>query len=213
MPKVVKSSAREMILKVKEFCEAEQKNQGVLIPLNNVRKRVAAITGVSEKTVTRITKEGITAASSSKKIVTPGKSRLHPKKFDLDGFDLCAIRQKIHSFYVVKKELPTLGKLRAALKEDINFQGSITTLHRILNRIGFKAYDTSLSSARLKGESRFVKLLVLIIGERECTLAVPFDYTVYFSRLFSESESESECTLAAPIDGRGATFSTRVRSY
>lgn len=45
MPKVVKSSAREMILKVKEFCEAEHKNQGVLIPLNNVRKRVAAITG------------------------------------------------------------------------------------------------------------------------------------------------------------------------
>ncbi|CAH2034916.1 unnamed protein product, partial [Iphiclides podalirius] len=46
-----------MTLKVKEFCEAEQKNQGVLIPLNNVRKRVAAITGVSEKTITRITKE------------------------------------------------------------------------------------------------------------------------------------------------------------
>ncbi|CAK1597709.1 unnamed protein product [Parnassius mnemosyne] len=124
-----------MILKVKEFCEAEQKNQGVLIPLNNVRKRVAAITGVSEKTITRITKEGITAASTSKKIVTPGKSRPHPKKFDLDGFDLCAIRQKIHSFYVVHKELPTLAKLRAALREDINFQGNITTLHRILNRI------------------------------------------------------------------------------
>ncbi|CAK1589092.1 unnamed protein product [Parnassius mnemosyne] len=121
MPKVVKSSAREMILKVKEFCEAEQKNQGV-----------------SEKTITRITKEGITAARTSKKIVTPGKSRPHPKKFDLDGFDLCAIRQKIHSFYVVHKELPTLAKLRAALREDINFQGSITTLHRILNRIGFK---------------------------------------------------------------------------
>ncbi|CAH2042522.1 unnamed protein product, partial [Iphiclides podalirius] len=76
-----------MILKVKEFCEAEQKNQGVLIPLNNVRKRVAAITGVSVKTVTRITKEGIIATSTSKKIVTPGKSRPHPKKFDLDGFD------------------------------------------------------------------------------------------------------------------------------
>ncbi|CAF4837165.1 unnamed protein product [Pieris macdunnoughi] len=73
MPKVVKSSARELILKVKEFCEAEQKNKGVLIPLNNVRKRVAAITGVSEKTVSRITNEGVTAACTSKKIVTPGE--------------------------------------------------------------------------------------------------------------------------------------------
>ncbi|CAF4747900.1 unnamed protein product [Pieris macdunnoughi] len=79
MPKVVKSSAREMILKVKEFCEAEQKNQGVLMPLNKVWKTVTAITGVSERTVTRITKEGITAASTSKTIVTPGKSRPHPK--------------------------------------------------------------------------------------------------------------------------------------
>lgn len=88
--------------------------------------------------MTRITKEGITAASTSKKIVTPGKSRPHPKKVNLDGFDLCAIREKIHSFYIVRKELPTLGKLRAALREDIDFQGSITTLHRILHNIGFK---------------------------------------------------------------------------
>lgn len=48
MPKVVKSSGREMILKVKEFCEAEQRNQGILIPLNNIRKRVAAMTGMFE---------------------------------------------------------------------------------------------------------------------------------------------------------------------
>lgn len=45
MPKVVKSAGREMILKVKEFCEAEQRNHGVLIPLDNVRKRVAVMTG------------------------------------------------------------------------------------------------------------------------------------------------------------------------
>ncbi|XP_050556226.1 uncharacterized protein LOC118277810 [Spodoptera frugiperda] len=62
MPKVVKSAGREMILKVKKFCEAEHKNR--LIPLDNVRKRVAAMTGVSEKTVTRVTKEGATAAST-----------------------------------------------------------------------------------------------------------------------------------------------------
>lgn len=94
--------------------------------------------GVSEKTVSRITQEGKTAASTSKKIVTPGKSRPHPKKINLDDFDLCAIRQKIHQFYIVKKELPTLNKLRVVLKEDIDFQGSITTLHRILHSIGFK---------------------------------------------------------------------------
>lgn len=43
--KVVKSAAREMIHKVKEFCELEQRNKDVLIPLNNIQKRVAAMTG------------------------------------------------------------------------------------------------------------------------------------------------------------------------
>ncbi|KAJ0183753.1 hypothetical protein K1T71_000176 [Dendrolimus kikuchii] len=160
-----------MILKMKEFCEAEHKNHGVLIPINNVRKRVAAMTGINigntkknckvifnnnvikyennhsnsfillqvcQRKLTRVTKEGATAASTSKVIVTPGKSHPHTKKLDLDGFDLCAIRQKIHSFYVVRKELLTLAKLRTSLREDINFQGSITTLHRILQSIGLK---------------------------------------------------------------------------
>ncbi|KAF9418269.1 hypothetical protein HW555_004888 [Spodoptera exigua] len=134
MPKVVKSAGREMILKVKEFCEAEQRNNGVLIPINNVRKRVAAMTGVSEKTVSRIIQEGKMAASTSKKI----KSRPRRKSVNLDSFDLCAIRQKIHQFYIVKKELPTLNKLLAVLKEDINFDGSRATLHRILQSIGFR---------------------------------------------------------------------------
>lgn len=94
--------------------------------------------GVSEKTVSRIIQEGKTAVSTSKKIVTPGKSRPRPKNFNLDSFDLCAIRLKIHQFYIVKKELPTLHKLLAVLKEDINFEGSRSTLHRILQSIGFK---------------------------------------------------------------------------
>lgn len=43
--KVVKSAARELILKVKEFCELEKKKKDILIPLNNVQMRVAAMTG------------------------------------------------------------------------------------------------------------------------------------------------------------------------
>ncbi|KAJ0178811.1 hypothetical protein K1T71_005586 [Dendrolimus kikuchii] len=152
MPKVVKSAGREMILKVKELCEAEHKNHGVLIPIYNVRKRIAAMTENCNESY----KNGATAASTSKVIVTPGKSRPHTKKFDLDGFDLCAIRQKIHRFYVVRKELPTLAKLRAALREDINIKGSITTLHRILQSIGFK-YKRCQSKRKLLMERYDIK--------------------------------------------------------
>lgn len=45
MPNLVKSAALDFILKVKEFCEAEQRNHGLLIPINNIHQRVSAMTG------------------------------------------------------------------------------------------------------------------------------------------------------------------------
>ena len=44
-----------------------------------------------------------------------------------------------------------MAKLRKALREDINFQGSITTLHRILQSIGFK-YKRCQSKRKLHME-------------------------------------------------------------
>lgn len=42
------------------------------------------------------------------------------------------------SLYFVKKQLPTLLKLHVALREDINFQERIATLHKVLHSIGFQ---------------------------------------------------------------------------
>ncbi|CAH2097385.1 unnamed protein product [Euphydryas editha] len=82
------------------------------------------MTGISEKTVSTITKEG---ESTSQKITTPRKKRMQEKKIILDDFDLCAVRNKIHEMYTIRKEVPTLGKLSAELKIDINFrEGRIT---------------------------------------------------------------------------------------
>nr|XP_049693460.1 uncharacterized protein LOC126053996 [Helicoverpa armigera] len=68
MPKTLKSGERMMVLKVKEFCEREKRNEAPIIPLRCVQARVVAITGISEKTVSKITKEGKEAASTSKKL-------------------------------------------------------------------------------------------------------------------------------------------------
>ena len=39
----------------------------------------------------------------------------------VDDFDKCAIRTKVHQFYTVRRQLPTLQKLHDVLVEDINF--------------------------------------------------------------------------------------------
>lgn len=40
--------------------------------------------------------------------------------------------------YTVRKEVPTLGKLLAELKIDINFRGGRTTLWKVIRQIRFQ---------------------------------------------------------------------------
>ncbi|XP_034840153.2 uncharacterized protein [Maniola hyperantus] len=67
----------------------------------------------------------------------PRKSGPRPKRIELDDFERCAIRHKIHEFYSVKKELPTLTKLSHEMQSEIDFKGSRTTLWRIMKDMGF----------------------------------------------------------------------------
>lgn len=61
----------------------------------------------------------------------------------LDDFDLSAIRQKIHHFYSVRKEVPTLSKLLAVLKEDINYDGGKEHLRQSLKKMGLHLKSAS----------------------------------------------------------------------
>lgn len=46
MPKRIQSSGRKIVLSVRDFCEKEKANKAPLLPLGNVRQRVAAMTGM-----------------------------------------------------------------------------------------------------------------------------------------------------------------------
>ncbi|CAC5406182.1 unnamed protein product [Mytilus coruscus] len=55
----------------------------------------------------------------------------------VDDFDKYAIRQKIHKFYTVRRQLPTIDRLYESLKCDINIPGSKSLL-KIVKELGFK---------------------------------------------------------------------------
>ncbi|CAG4945477.1 unnamed protein product [Colias eurytheme] len=96
MPKVLESAAREVIFKVKLFCEAEKKNKDVLIPIMNVTARVAAMTGLSKQIVSKIIKEDNIVTKRSSKIESHGKSQPHAKK---------KVAKKIRKKKVVDKDI------------------------------------------------------------------------------------------------------------
>lgn len=66
----------------------------------------------------------------------------------MDDFDLGVIRRKIHEFYTMRKEIPTIPKLLDVLQEDIDFKGSRETLRKILHKIGFR-YKKSKSNRKV----------------------------------------------------------------
>ena len=70
-------------------------------------------------------------------IISP-KKRNTPNPFPkVDGFDLDAIRRIVHDFYNAN-ESPTLNKIHAAMKIQLNFPYGRENLHQILIKIGFQ---------------------------------------------------------------------------
>lgn len=158
MGKTIHSESRNLILKVLKFFESEKANKQYTIPVDQVVKRTCAATGISKRTLMKIKNEakvqpptspGASPTPSTSnnlethpepKLSTPGKKRKqYKKRIEVDDFDICAIRNIINSFYAVKKEIPTLKKILAAVKRDLNFQGGRTYLRNILiNKLGYK---------------------------------------------------------------------------
>lgn len=57
---------------------------------------------------------------------------------DLDQFDECVVRRLVYDFYITEKRLPTAKLLQIALKEKIDFTGSVSSVIKILKKLGFK---------------------------------------------------------------------------
>lgn len=122
-----------------ERSEHQKVNKKFMIPVDQPINRTCAATGISKSTLLRIKKQvkpvapsitPVPSTSTSTQLPgpsiepsTPGKKRRSSKKINLDNFDLVALRNLINSFYTVKKEVPTLKKILAAAKADLNFPG------------------------------------------------------------------------------------------
>ena len=134
---VLRRQARKIVYNVSTFMQKEA-DEGIKINIKHVQKRVAEATGVSTKTVRRINAE----ANKSEFIAvfrTPGKKRTGKKKItNIDSFDEGVIKRCVHNYHNTEKELPTVKGLLRKLKEDIHFEGSGTSLRRILKRMGFQ---------------------------------------------------------------------------
>ncbi|XP_072946958.1 uncharacterized protein [Epargyreus clarus] len=134
----IDGQAREIIYKVIKFFESEKQNRGYAFPVENVVKRACAATGLSESTIKRIKRDGLRAEATQTKMTGPKKKRVRKTKVQLDYFQLCSLRGIVNS-YSMRKEIPTLGKILAAAKHELNYKGGKESLRLILlNKLGIK---------------------------------------------------------------------------
>ena len=101
--------------------------------------RTVQATGVGRTTVYKIRKEAETAGVFS----SPQRPQKREPYKALDDFDETAVRNKVHEFYTVQRQLPTITNLHAALKEDISYPGSHSSLRHTLLKLGFKWKKTN----------------------------------------------------------------------
>ncbi|KOB68538.1 putative reverse transcriptase [Operophtera brumata] len=134
----IDGQAKEVIYRVIKFFESEKQNRGYAFPVENVVKRACAATGLSESTIKRIKRDGIRAEATQTKMTGPKKKRMRKCKVQLDYFQLCALRGIVNS-YNIQKEVPTLGKILAAARNELNYTGGKESLRLILlNKLGIK---------------------------------------------------------------------------
>ncbi|KAF2890566.1 hypothetical protein ILUMI_15607 [Ignelater luminosus] len=128
--KMIHSQERELIYGVYQFMKREKEEGEPVIPLSNLRERVAAATGVSVGTVKMIIKkgknkpEGATFSSPRKTIEKPSP------KSDLDQFDEETIKTVIYRFTETHQCRPTLPKILETMKNEVgNFTGQLSTFY------------------------------------------------------------------------------------
>ncbi|GBP44048.1 hypothetical protein EVAR_85202_1 [Eumeta japonica] len=68
------SQARELVVRLRDYFERQQQNNGPLLPLNRIVERVAEALDIGRNTVSRITREKIDQEGMSEnKLSTPNK--------------------------------------------------------------------------------------------------------------------------------------------
>lgn len=104
------------MLQLHDCFEQENQNGSPLIPISQVRNRVAATMVISLTTVTKITnKEYGKIGLEQNKPFTPKIKRRPRDMTAVDDFDADAIRHYVY-YYCLKKEISTLRKLIVYLK-------------------------------------------------------------------------------------------------
>ncbi|XP_072398158.1 uncharacterized protein [Diabrotica undecimpunctata] len=134
MPKQLNSRSKELVASLVNYFEEERNNNGPLLPLNAVQERVAAALKISVRTVSTICQ----MQKKGEQFESPKKKRCTNKRVtNTTTLNTSSIRDTIYNMYQRKQHV-TVQSLWSQLKDKELFNGSTTSLKRLLKELGFE---------------------------------------------------------------------------
>lgn len=111
--------------------------------LKDVKEKTSLATNIAIRSIERVVAEGNTSMTENNgeaKFSSPGKKRRarKPPVTDVPLYNMEIIRRTIYDFHKSEGCRMTVNRLRQKLSDDIDFQGSYTSLRRILKKLGFR---------------------------------------------------------------------------
>nr|XP_031841206.1 uncharacterized protein LOC116430775 [Nomia melanderi] len=151
------SQAREIVYNVHAYLTENKKKFHLEY---NVLESTSDATGVSRSTVNRIVRErkkSVTGEDSTFPFAP--KQRGGQNKIEFSPFVEGAIRRKIHEFYLVRKEYPSVNNVLNALREDGTVTCSRESLRLKIRDLGFEwNYINDQSNRKLLTENSEIVL-------------------------------------------------------
>lgn len=139
----ITDQAREIVFNVLQYCQEERDHQkcvplgcgdhGFLVPPSLVHRRVSCLTGVSQRTVSRIASEGKEGGFKTPTKRATWKGIVE----DVDTFTIAAIKNTIYKMYR-EGEPVSLDALLLRVTEDADVTFSRSSLRKLLLRNGFR---------------------------------------------------------------------------
>lgn len=141
--KVLNGQSREIVHNVFQYFISRKSEDETR---ENIKEKVAEATKVSKSSIGRILREARISSSENNGafiFATPHEKR--PRRRNITGlpdYELCDFRSIIHNFHHTENQRVTLKSLQEKLKNDLNWNGSTTSLYRVIRKLKFRFKKT-----------------------------------------------------------------------
>nr|XP_012143884.1 PREDICTED: uncharacterized protein LOC105662865 [Megachile rotundata] len=134
---IIHSDTKSVVRQLIKKCDEEARSGQLLHNIRQANFRIAAYSGLSISSITKIRKQDL-ECGEEEKLPSPPNKKLRTSIVDCSEETKSVIKNVIYNFYIERKIVPSGPMLLAAIKEKTDFPWELHSLYRLLKNMGYK---------------------------------------------------------------------------